>query len=537
MAYIAPNSTIKLLTNCPLDKTYDHTIYFTNSSNQTAYFEGLVKTPTSRYTLTAQSYMYKNRKIRCEVPAGSNLYDINYIMFKNTSFENKWFYAFVTDIEYINNVTWEIGFEIDVMQTWFFDYALEQCFVEREHSATDEIGDNLVPEKLEIGEYISDGITRCADTGSATESLLEDLSLVFGCTFDRNGNDYKGGYYQGMYSGLCFIDFPFPKPATTANIQTFVTNVRNFIDMATLAGKTNGIITAFVMPTAFIGSETSTSSNIGFTKNITFNDIDGYVPKNKKLFTYPYNFMYATNFQGQTVAFPFEYFSNPSAIGFKVEGDYSPNPELVLTPLNYKGAGASGNYDEKIVLNGYPLLPFANDVFQAWLSMDAVGSLLNVLGSTVIGAGSGAIIGGATGAGVGAVPGALIGALHGISSVVSTGAEKLIAPPQAHSGAGSLCMASIRLIDFGFMHKHIRSEFAQIVDDYFSMFGYATHRCKVPNRNVRPHWTYTKTVGCCAVGSVPADDMQRICQIYDRGITFWANGNEVGNYSLNNAPI
>ena len=31
-------------------------------------------------------------------------------------------------------------------------------------------------------------------------------------------------------------------------------------------------------------------------------------------------------------------------------------------------------------------------------------------------------------------------------------------------------------------------EFARIIDDYFNMFGYATHRVKTPNRDGRPHW-------------------------------------------------
>jgi hypothetical protein len=69
------------------------------------------------------------------------------------------------------------------------------------------------------------------------------------------------------------------------------------------------------------------------------------------------------------------------------------------------------------------------------------------------------------------------------------------------------------------------------------MYGYAQHIRKVPNRAVRPHWTYTKTIGCCVKGSVPADDMASICAIYDKGITFWKNGDEVGNYNLPNAPV
>lgn len=547
MANIVPNSTVRLLTNCPLDKTYDHTIFFATRSAQTSYFEGLVKSPASTYTFTDVSYTRKDRGLKLQAPVGANLYDCNYMMFKNTAFENKWFYAFVTKVEYINNITWEIEFELDDMQTWFFDYELERCFVEREHSRTDAIGDNLVPENLEIGEYISGGISRCYDGDtSSTDSRLEALSLVFACTFDRNYNDFNGGYYAGVYSGLCYVDFPFPVPPTTANINTFVNNVQTWIAGAVSAGKVNGIITAFVMPTNFVRSSTSSNASWGFNKpkhyeNDGSQGLYGFTVQNMKLFTYPYNFLYATNFQGQSCAYMYEYFNSGISgnASFSIEADYSPNPSVVLTPLNYKGVGLN-NYDEKMVLTGYPQLPFSTDVFQAWVANGQGQTIISAMGSIGSYALTGGILGAVGGAGAGAVPGAIVGAGIGIGTTVASLLEshrvKDIQPPQSHSGSGSQTMTAIRLIDFGFMNKHIRPEFAHIVDEYFSMFGYATHRCKIPNRNVRPHWTYTKTVGCCVKGTIPADSMAHICKIYDTGITFWKNGSEVGRYDLDNRP-
>ena len=91
---------------------------------------------------------------------------------------------------------------------------------------------------------------------------------------------------------------------------------------------------------------------------------------------------------------------------------------------------------------------------------------------------------------------------------------------------------------FGGFYTYCRSakqEFAQIIDDFFTMYGYATKSIKVPNRDVRPHWCYTKTVNCIIVGSMAQNDINRICNIYNNGITFWKNGNEVGDYSLDNS--
>lgn len=537
MAYIEPNSTIRLLAGCPLDKTYDHTIYFASQSAQTSYFQSLTK-----YTYSNYSYIRQLRTIKVQADAGANLYDCNYLMFKNTSFENKWFYAFVTSIEYVNNYTWELAFELDVMQSWMFDYELERCFVEREHSVTDNIGDNLVPENVELGEYVSEGISKCytGDDTSQSSSMLDPLSLVFACTFDENFADYKGGMYSGVYSGLSFKVFDIPQNPTQTQINTLLTDVETWLNTASY--KVEGIVCAFLMPTCMITPRTSPHPprTNQFRKTKHYNNIDGYVPKNKKLFTYPYNFLYVTNFQGQGVAYPYEYFyedpDHPNTCHFYLTGDFSPNPSVVLIPLDYK-MSSDANYDEKLVLTGYPQIPFSTDVFKAWLANGAGGTMVNALstvGHSIIG---GAITGAVAGGGVGAVPGALLGAGVGVASVIASVGEKLFQPPQSHSGAGSTTMVATHMLDFGFMKKHIRSEFARIIDDYFSMFGYATHRCKVPNTHARPHWTYTKTIGCCIVGSVPADDMSKICDIYNRGITFWMSGSEVGNYSLDNRPV
>ena len=128
--YINPNTTIKILKNVPLDPTYDHTIYWSNidgddanhtraKANQSTYFSSKAK-----YSLDNQSYQRVKRGwIRVAILA-ENLYDCNYVMFQNTAFGSKWFYAFIKSVEYINNTVSEIEFEIDEMQTWWFDYQI-----------------------------------------------------------------------------------------------------------------------------------------------------------------------------------------------------------------------------------------------------------------------------------------------------------------------------------------------------------------------------------------------------------------------------
>lgn len=504
--YIEPTTIIRVLHNCPLDKTYDHTIYFNSKNAQVSYFQGLTK-----YTFSEQTYQRVQRgKARVQRKA-EDLYDCNYMMFQNSSFGDKWFYAFITSVEYVNNVTSEITFEIDVMQTWFFNYTLKRCFVEREHSVTDNIGDNIVPENLELGEYVSDDF-------DGTQKLGE-RSIVVASTFDKKYKDVGGGYYAGLFSGLHFNVFPNTVDGAGA-CEQFILDA---------GSKSDGIVSVFLMPTAMITGVTEPAKVYKISKTKQLSSLGGYVPRNNKLFTYPFNFLYVTNLQGNGSAFPYEYFSTNKCT-FTLTGDMSCNPACVLAPQNYKGVLT--NYDEKMVLSGFPQLGYTTDTFKAWIAQNASSLAVNALSTTM----NYALAGGTLGGGVGASAGATAGLITGVANTLSQVYQAAIKPNQAHGGAGSQTMGAIGLLDFAFMHKHIRPEFARIIDDYFNMYGYATHRVKVPNRSSRPYWNYVKTIGCVVTGSIPADDMYKICDIYNRGITFWKSGSSVGNYSLNNRP-
>ena len=93
----------------------------------------------------------------------------------------------------------------------------------------------------------------------------------------------------------------------------------------------------------------------------------------------------------------------------------------------------------------------------------------------------------------------------------------------------------MRTKNFYFTKMCITKNYAMMIDNFFDMFGYAIRQHNVPNMNARPNWTYVKTVGCSVSGNLPADDGAAIEKIFDKGVRFWKNHNNIGNYSLNNA--
>lgn len=131
MAVVPLSATsVRLLSGVPLYKDYKHTRWFATKSEQTTYF-------TSRDTV----YVKDNRNFQRIKGAyfvsidkhQDELWNVNYLMFQNKDYGNKWFYAFVTGIEYENRSNTYVHFEIDVLQTWRFDIDIKPSFVKREH--------------------------------------------------------------------------------------------------------------------------------------------------------------------------------------------------------------------------------------------------------------------------------------------------------------------------------------------------------------------------------------------------------------------
>ena len=132
-------------------------------------------------------------------------------------------------------------------------------------------------------------------------------------------------------------------------------------------------------------------------------------------------------------------------------------------------------------------------------------------------------------------PNMAVGGATSLLGLLAKANDTYVKPPRLNgTNTGSMNVA-LGEKGFHFYYAHIGLEFARAIDDFWTMYGYPCRKLKVPNRNARPHWTYTKTFDACITGSVPVDDMATIKMCYNRGITFWKFGDEVGNYNLDNS--
>ena len=575
MPYIPPNSDVVLCRGVPIESDYRHTLYFDSIAAQNNYF--FSKAFKQFHNV---SYQRERRNvITLEIPA-TQVYACNYLMFKNTSYGEKWFFAFVNSVEYVNDNVTDIYYELDVMQTWMFEYTLSQCMVEREHSVTDKIFENTKPENIGYGELMC----------GVSQNLLSSHGLLgeYACVI--TSKPYSSGDVPiKLYSQFCPV-YGYIGRAEDMNVivQEFVrTGWQDAVLSVTVGNKLmaqGADETHFDMPKQ-VPKEDFKFVCYGVTSGIhegeeQFKDQlpNGYKPRNKKLFGYPYNQLWISNNQGTVNEYRYEDFKIDKDGFFHMEVAASgiSSPECVLYPLDYRGVAKY--YDHALVLTGYPTVPWIGDTYKAYMAMNrnqienavftqGANGLINTVSAFLGGAMTvnnaadmlQAAKADASNAGQTVSKTTKTGlrqqAMGGIFSAIGTAGTSVVdfmtsvwqveaklkdvsnIPPNVGglSGAGSVTNALSRF-DYSAYYMCVKPEYAEIVDKFFDMFGYNTCTVKVPNTHSRPHWNYVKTIGCEIQGFLPQEAANIIKAVYDKGVTFWKNGDEVGNYTLDNSP-
>lgn len=526
MAYIQPNSTVEFFGDIGLSPNYENSLYFASENARDTYFSSLTKIAT----VSSVTYIREKRGfIRVERPM-STMYNVGYMRYRNTSFENKWFYAFVKSVNYINNTTTEIEFDIDYFMTWMGVFTLKQCFIERQHTVTDVIGDNLVDENLDYGEYIIENSTVTGYFNDDDEYMTLVLTTL---NNDGTGVNTTLTKYEGVYAGATPHVFLTDTQAGRDALETFFNNVatNNFED---------GVVSVYQVPRLFLSNAHAPLICTPIGKPYT--TINGYTPKNNKLFIYPYNVLEVSNMEGLFTDYRYEFFSTPDYVNFEIIYNFLPPVQAVLYPKNYKGLVS--NYNEGCVMASFPISSYVADSYKAYLAQTQSDAIVKGVESVASGAVTGGLLGGLIGAGIGAIRGVATGvmaALHPeierISNQITGRSERASRPNIERGKAVVNTFYANDQKDFRFNRKQITAEYAETIDNFFTMFGYAVKKIGTPNMNARPYFTYVKTIGCSIEGNLPADDASKIENIFDNGIRLWKNHNNIGDYSLNNAPV
>lgn len=531
MSAITPQTELRLL-KCPIESDNRNQLTFSNETSQYNYFNSLPKLIVDNFT-----YQRKDSIIRYPAHIDSIL-EYNYVMYQNEAYTNKWFYAFITEMEYVNDNMTYITIKTDVYQTWQFNIQWKRSFIEREHVNDDTIGKNLVPENLETGDYKINSMQTDSHLDDA-----EDIHYYLATTLDLEGvgtdnplRQSGGGVYNGVYSGSTYWRF------SRANYGS----IKNIIQYIASCGQLDGIVGLFLCP-SFLDTSASnkvkeTTTPYSHTLSISKSyGLDGYTPKNNKLYTYPYCYIGATNGGGDYHIYKYEYFST-SNCGFKVYGLLAPGGSIRLVPQKYNGSNE--NNQEVMSLGKFPICNYNVDMYINWLTQNSV----NIAGHTFSRDdlnGLNAITGfvGSVGSLVGSVTtGQPVGNSGGIISG-ATGIAQAIMQKKQHELMSNAVQGDLNNGDivtatgnntFKFYKMSVRSQAAKIIDDYFSMYGYAINEVKTPNITGRTNWNYVKTIGANIEGNIPEDNINELKSIFNNGVTLWHNPNTYLDYSQSN---
>ena len=504
---ISPNTIVHLL-NVPIEQDQQNQMDFSDATAQYNYFISKVVTGQS-YTSGDFTYQRKDDVIR--VPAEYDaLQSVNYVMYQNSYYSNKWFYAFVTKKEYVNANMTALYLKTDVFQTWQFDMHRDYSMIERQTTNSDNIGEYCQPEPIRAQAYPVDRVSlgKCS-IGLATQNPI----LYFSKEPDSLSGDPPTRV--GFNSGSITMEY------AKSYDSIYDAQLTADLNLLTTAGELD-LISNFGV--GFYGdlpvSQDSTTTKTFVQAPLT--------AVNNKTYNYCYGVVIGSSSYTLTVPH-----LKKHTFDYNADGWWGTSPFVVLniqdipnTTVDYRGIPIPS-----IVLKAYEnamnhrIAELTNTQMSA-IKQSVITSALNGKG--------------------------LAGSItSGVKSYIQTNQEKLrlyeekeanteiepsqvtgYASPSSNFSAG---FGGIWLVRFA----PTPEEFKRI-DDFFSMFGYAINRIDFPNFNNRQNWDYIKTIDINIHGDIPQDDMEELKSLFNNGITIW-HGNSASttnwcNYSQLN-PI
>lgn len=524
-----PSTNLRLL-NVPFSSDGLDTIYFGSLAEQQEYFNSKVKVNCGNEF----NYIKKDRYI---VVDGNpeQLFMVNYVMYMNENYSNKWFYAFVTHMEWASNNSTRLYIRTDPIQTWLFELNLYESFIVRQHSESDNVGDNIQPEPFSVSR------TKYQRAGYI-DFTPDWIQIYATCT--KDGSSVNGGFNGGIYSGAAQIFFDSVSPNNT--LSDYVAN-----------GVADGVCR--IQQAASLGDSAGPPVSKTFAYQRHPDNVCGYVPKNKKLLSGAFchgfvsggghNFEFVPEFcngdncnlkvlQDYTSGSLYFYLANYGLVdggvdnvmlGFsivipesswaynKYKNDYNlhstSNSQMVdrlTNRRNYnmaRNAAVAGASAADIAASYIPTVgdgSIANDVINM---MDSA----NAIGETVMG-------------------------YDEITQELTAIGEDYNAPATGNLATSNPFVAAKECkVMYGWIVPD--SRFAKSYDDFLTVYGYAQNKYAVPNLHARKAFTYIKVSELHAGGELPDSDMMLIKSLFAKGLYFWAVDATIGDFSQDNSVL
>ena len=507
------------------------------------------------------------------------------------------FYFWVVQKAYVAKEVTELTIQVDVIQTWMFKAKHHPCFVERMHVDYDAIGSHTMPEDFELGEYV------CYQKKAVT-LMQGDLAYCTAISYDNSGegtsyNKIYSGLWLQAYSDPRALTEQLTtlqkagKGDTVAFIFTFPWRIlsayydipkgSNYYKIDDYTNE-DGVLLTFSDPQP---------DSIHDQLRDTY-----YRPKNNKLLGYPYKCIKVTSPEGECVVLRPELFKNRSQNGYEflLFWTMGQNPVFSIVPHHYGGKEKS--LEDSIECRGYPLCSWLNDNYAQWFAQNAhsiragfsntrmgynaskqvmqnnqantkqnIDAAFAMAGINTAATAIGDLLSLNIG---GAISGAVTGGLNAvhqrntaernlnndlkngslmndtnyqqqIAAMTASISDASVQPNTAKGDTTASGLDASRNTNCFYVEIiNILPEYARVIDDYWTMYGYKVNRLvkdPVPFTKTRRNYNYIKTVNDNCYGAVPNEDRDEISRIFNNGLTFWHNPDTFMDYTQDNMVI
>lgn len=489
-----------------------------------------------------------------------DLTQCNYLMYQNADISNKWYFAFIDNVQYnsLNSVI--ISHTIDVWQTYQFDITYYKNLILRAHVAKsdDTVGRWLAPEPISVAPEFERKHNVFNELSWTPQYVLHSTS-VYNPTTKKY--EYKGSGTGASLSAEygIFVDsdtdvqdvvkkYGKLSPAEalksdnddeysnwiadllTGQIESFEKSLNNAVKLISttsisqLQDHRNELIGLYAIP-----DWVHSGTNKYATNNIKKKDVTitlptttlacGYAPRNKKMLSSLCKAYLFYNENGFKLPLKPELFTSDTPV-FTVKTTELSTNGFLLQIGSYADYTAKTN---KISYNcenrlGYDANTGLDKVLNTLTS--AVG-VVNAVGSVASQAFAGNV-GGAVQGAVGAVQ-------QSINMIDALGQRGV------NTGASGDIMS--------ITEKRAMPVFADVspteaqcryIDDYLDVYGYAINeigKISTYMKN-RSNWNYIQVANCNIKISAPNDDFNKLKQMFESGVTIWHKN--FGDYDQNN---
>lgn len=489
-----------------------------------------------------------------------DLTQCNYLMYQNADISNKWYFSFIDNVQYnsLNSVI--ISHTIDVWQTYQFDITYYKNLILRSHVAksTDTVGRWLAPEPISVAPEFERKHNVFNDLSWVPQYVLHSTSV-----YNPNTKKYE---YKGNGTGATlsaeygiFVDndsdvqavikkYGKMSPAEalkddnddkysnwiadllTGQWESFEKSIDNAIKLISttsisqLQDHRSELIGLYAIPAWVHDGSNKYATNAITSKSVavtlpTSTLACGYAPRNKKMLSSLCKAYLFYNENGFKLPLKPELFTSGSP-SFTVKSTELSTNGFILQIDSYADYTAKTNKISYRCENrlGYDANTGLDKVLNTLTS--AVG-VVNAVGSVASQAFAGNV-GGAVQGAVGAVQ-------QSINMIDALGQRGV------NTGASGDIMS--------ITEKRAMPVFADVspteaqcryIDDYLDVYGYAINeigKISTYMKN-RSNWNYIQVANCNIKVSAPNDDVNKLKQMFESGVTIWHT--HFGDYDQNN---